>query len=157
MVLGREIKTESLMRTGIFGSSAFLFERDGHVLLSSVPSDEWSTIEAALPATASTTSLELEVQGERYLADHVDLPGYHPVRLYCLQSYDQATSFLRDLDQMLLILGVVAVGIGALIVFIVSRQITRPLGRPGPGSATDGKRRLRISRFRRKVKTKSQI
>jgi two-component system, cell cycle sensor histidine kinase and response regulator CckA len=51
------------------------------------------------------------------------------VRLYSLQSFDRATSFLRSLNRMLLTLGAFAVLAGALIAFILSRQITRPLER----------------------------
>jgi signal transduction histidine kinase/ActR/RegA family two-component response regulator len=129
MALGREIRPESLVNSGDFGKSVLTFERQGHVLLSSLPPDTWSQLETALPErTASPNEVrEFEVHGERYLASFVELAGEHPVRLYCLQSYDQATSFLHALNRMLLILGAVAVLAGALIAFLLSRQITRPL------------------------------
>jgi signal transduction histidine kinase/ActR/RegA family two-component response regulator len=135
MALGREIRRESLLNSGDFGKSAFTFERQGRVLLSSLPPDVWAELEAALPReTASPNAVresnavrEFEVRGERYLASSAELPGDHPVRLICLQSYDQATAFLHALNRMLLILGAVAVLAGALIAFLLSRQITRPL------------------------------
>ena len=129
MALGREIRRESLMGSGDFGKSAFTFERQGKVLLSSLPPDVWPELESALPEeTAQANAVrEFEVRGERYLASFAELPGDHPVRLYCLQSYDQATAFLHALNRMLLILGAVAVLAGALIAFLLSRQITRPL------------------------------
>jgi signal transduction histidine kinase/CheY-like chemotaxis protein len=134
MALGREIHPESLVNNGDFGKSVLTFERQGHVLLSSLPSDVWSELETALPAQTTQPNAvrefevhEFEVRGERYLASFAELPGEHPVRLYCLQSYDQATSFLHTLNRMLLILGAVAVLAGALIAFLLSRQITRPL------------------------------
>lgn len=139
MALGREIHPESLVNSGDFGKSALTFERQGHVLLSSLPSDVWSELEIALPERTNEPNAvrefavhefdvhEFEVRGERYLGSFAELPGEHPVRLYCLQSYDQATSFLHALNRMLLILGAVAVLVGALIAFLLSRQITRPL------------------------------
>jgi signal transduction histidine kinase/ActR/RegA family two-component response regulator len=129
MALGREIRRESLMNSGDFGKSAFTFERQGKVLLSSLPPDVWPELESALPeeTTQPNAVREFEVRGERYLASFAELPGDHPVRLYCLQSYDQATAFLHALNRMLLILGAVAVLAGALIAFFLSRQITRPL------------------------------
>jgi len=129
MALGREVRREAILDSGDFGKSAFTFERQGHVLLSSLPSDVWPDLEAALPEkTATPNSVrEFEVRRERYLASFAELPGDHPVRLYCLQSYDQATSFLHALNRMLLVLGAVAVLAGALIAFLLSRQITRPL------------------------------
>lgn len=129
MALGHEIRRESLLNSGDFGKSAFTFEGQGKVLLSSLPPDVWPELEAALPRKAAQPNAvrEFEVSGERYLASFAELPGDHPVRLYCLQSYDQATAFLHALNRMLLILGAVAVLAGALIAFFLSRQITRPL------------------------------
>ena len=95
MALGREIRRESILNGGAFEKSAFTFERQGQVLLSSLPPDVWPEFESALPDESATPNAvrEFEVRGERYLASFAELPGDHPVRLYCLQSYDQATAF----------------------------------------------------------------
>ncbi len=129
MALGREIRRDTILRSGALGKSAFTFERQGRVLLSSLSPDQWADLEVVLPhdMAASNAEREFALRGERYLASYVELPGDHPVRLYCLQSYDQATAFLHALNRMLLMLGAVAVLVGALIAFFVSRQITRPL------------------------------
>jgi signal transduction histidine kinase/ActR/RegA family two-component response regulator len=129
MALGREIRRDSILNGGAFEKSAFTFERQGRVLLSSLPPDVWTELESVLPKNSAPSNAvrEFEVRGERYLASVAELPGDHPVQLYCLQSYDQATNFLHALNRMLLILGAVAVLAGALIAFLLSRQITRPL------------------------------
>jgi len=129
MMLGREMRRETILSSGDFGKSAFAFERDGHVLLSSMPQDVWHEFESALPRDAAQSSAErvFQVRGERWLASFVELSGDHPVRLYTLQSFDQATAFLRALNRSLAMLGVVAVLGAALIVFLISRQITRPI------------------------------
>ena len=129
MALGHEIRRETILNSGDLGKSAFTFERKGRVLLSSLSPDIWPELEAALPeeSTQPNAVHEFEVRGERYLASFAELPGDHPVRLYYLQSYDQATSFLHALNRMLLILGAVAILAGAIIAFLLSRQITRPL------------------------------
>jgi signal transduction histidine kinase/CheY-like chemotaxis protein len=131
MALGRDIKNDSILANGAYGRSEFIFERGGAVLLSSLPSHVWSEAEAALEhqGQQSIGELEIEIHGERYVAGSVELPGDHPVRLYCLQSYDRATSFLQALNRMLLILGAVAVLAGACVAFFISRQITRPIER----------------------------
>ncbi len=129
MALGREMRGETILSSGDFGKSAFTFERQGHVLLSSLPAEVWQEFESALPRdeTRSNADRVFQVRGERWLASFVDLPGDHPVRLYCLQSFDQATSFLRQLNRMLALLGVVAVLGGAFVTFLISRQITLPV------------------------------
>jgi len=128
LALGHEMRADSILSSGSFGKSAFAFERQGKLLLSSLPTDVWGDLESSLPHDNSSTSeRDFEVRGERFLASSVELPGSHPVRLYSLQSYDQATSFLHALNRMLIVLGAVAVLAGALIAFFISRQITRPL------------------------------
>jgi signal transduction histidine kinase/ActR/RegA family two-component response regulator len=129
MALGREMRRETILSSGDFGKSAFTFERDGRVLLSSLPADVWQEFESALPRDAASSTAErvFQARGERWLASFVELPGDHPVRLYCLQSFDQATSFLRELNRMLALLGAVAVLGGAFVTFLISRQITRPI------------------------------
>jgi signal transduction histidine kinase/CheY-like chemotaxis protein len=131
MALGREIKNDSILGNGAYGRSEFIFERRGGVLLSSLSSELWAEAEATLGHNGQEFigELEIDIHGERYVAGFVELPGDHPVRLYCLQSYDRATSFLQALNRMLLILGAVAVLAGACVAFLLSRQITRPIER----------------------------
>jgi signal transduction histidine kinase/ActR/RegA family two-component response regulator len=135
IALGRELTARSIVASGAFGKSAFAFERNGEVIVSSLPAGAWSEFEAALgSADPSESTPELRIRGERYLASYIELPGDHPVRLYSLQSFDRATLFLDALNRLLLTLGLVAVLAGAVIAFVVSRQITRPLERLALGT-----------------------
>jgi signal transduction histidine kinase/ActR/RegA family two-component response regulator len=129
--LGRELSSQPIVGSGAFGRSAFIFERDGNVILSSLPATARMDFEKAVSVNRQglDSIQEMNISGERYLANFVELPGDHPVRLYSLQSFDQATKFLRSLNRMLLTLGGLALLAGALIAFILSRQITRPLER----------------------------
>ena len=129
MAIGRELSTLSLANVGAFGQSAFVFERNGSIILSSFPDGARKDFQTRhrQQTDSPDTIQEIKIDGERYLASFVDLPGDHPVRLYSLQSFDQATIFLGSLDRTLLVLGALAVLAGALIAFVLSRQITRPL------------------------------
>lgn len=129
IALGRELSPQSIIDTGAVGTSASIFEREGAVILSSLPASAWGDFEASVSKerTTSDSIQEINLAGERYLASFVELPGDHPVRLYSLQSFDRATTFLHALNRMLLTLGALAVLAGALIAFILSKQITRPL------------------------------
>jgi signal transduction histidine kinase/CheY-like chemotaxis protein len=136
IALGRELSPRSIIDTGAFGKSAFIFEGTGSVILSSLPASEWSDFASAVSKERKTSGSiqEINIAGERYLASFVELLGDHPIRLYSLQSFDQATIFLRSLNRMLLLLGALAVLVGALVVFILSRQITKPLERLARGT-----------------------
>lgn len=129
VALGRDASPQDLLDKGGFSGSAFVFVRHGNVLLSSlkpVKAIDFGAVLSSREGVAGSIQ-DLDLGGERYLASFIDLPGDHPVRLYCLESFDQAASFLRSLNLMLLSLGGVAVITGALLAFLVSRQITRPI------------------------------
>lgn len=66
---------------------------------------------------------------EEFLATSVDLtsPVAPALSLWVLKSFDQATAFLRSLNELLLALGLTAVLAGSLLVFLISLTFTRPL------------------------------
>jgi signal transduction histidine kinase/ActR/RegA family two-component response regulator len=129
VALGREVTPQSIAGTDTLQDSPVIFEREGRVLLSSLDPSLWRDFQSWLggSAHAPRSIQEIDIGGERYLGSFIELSGDHPIRLYCLKSYDQATSFLGLLNRMLLILGAIAVLTGALVGFVLSRQITRPL------------------------------
>ena len=72
---------------------------------------------------------QIRLGGETFLATAVDLPtpGTPALNLWVLKSLDQATAFLRSLNELLLALGLTAVLAGSLLVFLISLTFTRPL------------------------------
>jgi signal transduction histidine kinase/CheY-like chemotaxis protein len=127
--LGQEMTPRSMVGTESLREGALIFERDGTVLISSLNPSTWPDFQNWLAKSASLgrVTQEMDIGGERYLGSFIELPGDHPIRMYALRSYDQATSFLSALNQMLVILGAIAILTGAVIGFFLSRQITRPL------------------------------
>lgn len=87
---------------------------------------------------------DVEVANERFLATSLELSGASitPVRLSVLGSYDQATRFLNQLNQYLLLLGFAAIVVGSGLVFFISHTFTRPLY-----SLVDGVRALERGDF----------
>lgn len=129
IALGRSVTPQSVAGADGFTNGALIFARDGKVLASSLPPELWSDFQTWLASSprSSGSIQEIDIGGERYLGDFIQLSGDHAIQLYFLRSYDQATSFLRSLNQMLLMVGGIAVLSGALVGFVLSRQITRPL------------------------------
>ncbi len=136
LALGRDLGGQSLLQNMAFGEAEYAVERHGTVWLSSLKPDSTRDFTSFLQdgTWIQGEVRDLDLGGERYLANYVELAGDHPVRLYCLESFDQATTFLRSLHQALAILGALAVIAGALLAFVISRQITRPLERLASGT-----------------------
>ncbi len=72
---------------------------------------------------------EIELGSERFLMTSVGLSteGGPAVSLTILKSLDRATSFLNDLNRVLLGLGLLSVLAGSALVFLISDTFTRPL------------------------------
>ena len=108
---------------------AFLY---GNTLVRSTlsPLQEVDLIQQQPAAEIVSEPKELQLGQERFLVTRVDLaPGVSPpVQLSVLKSLDQATAFLGRLNRLLLSLGLVAVLIGSIMVFLFSHTLTRPLG-----------------------------
>jgi signal transduction histidine kinase len=87
---------------------------------------ELSLTHLALWVAASPS--EITVGNERFLAKEIQLSNAPAnVHLTVLKSLDQSRSFVRRLDRLLVELGVVALLLGAALVWIIARSITRPL------------------------------
>lgn len=82
----------------------------------------------ASPETVSGAG-ELWLGREQFLVTSVDLSGGSSakLRLWVLKSFDQATAFIRNLNELLLGLGLAAVLGGSILVFFLSHTFTRPL------------------------------
>src|SRR6202008_1689673 len=119
VALGREVTPQGIAGPDGLKSGPLVFERDGLVLLSSLDPPLWSDFQKWLARSPlSPGSIhEIDLAGERYLGSSIELSGDHPVRLFCLKSYDQATGFLDSLNRALLTMGLVAVLTGSLFGF----------------------------------------
>jgi len=132
VVLGRELSLQRLADAGSFGASDLLIQQQGKAILGSFSPRTWGDFESELGRHRSTAlrrnrTDSVSVAGERYIYSSVELPGTHPIQVYSLRSYDQATGFLWSLNRTLLILGLAAVGLGALTVFICASKGTMKL------------------------------
>ena len=80
-------------------------------------------------ATGESIAKEVQLGGERFLATTVGLSrGRSPeVSLTVLKSYDEATEFLKSLNDWILGVGFAAVIAGSVLIFLISTTFTRPL------------------------------
>ena len=132
LLLGYEINDRVTRDLSRVAASEVAF-RYGDVIVRSTlkPAQESELLGVAprTPAGGPPRPDQISLGGERFLGTAVDLPtpGGPALNLWVLKSFDQATAFLRDLNEMLLALGLTAVLAGSLLVFLISRTFTRPL------------------------------
>jgi signal transduction histidine kinase/ActR/RegA family two-component response regulator len=127
VIVGREIDSKVAREVGQIALCQIAFRYGNDPVVSSFsPLDERSVSEGISPRAASG---KFEIEDKRYLFSSVDLtPTLHPsLRLTVFKPYDEAFAYIGQLNQHLILLGVAAVVIGGVIVFLISSTFTRPL------------------------------
>jgi signal transduction histidine kinase len=130
--LGYEIDDRVARDVSRVAASEVVFRYGDAIVRSTLkPSQEAELLRIA-PRGAGGGTLQadpLRLGEEEFLATSVDLtsPVAPALSLWVLKSFDQATAFLRSLNELLLALGFTATLTGSLLVFLISHTFTRPL------------------------------
>jgi len=132
VVLGYEIDDRFARELSRISASEVVFRYGDAIVRSTLKPAQEAELLRAAPHGTMTAGLEAEqirLGDERFLATSVDLPSPATpgLNLWVLKSFDQATAFLKSLNELLLGLGMAAVLIGSLLVFLISHTFTRPL------------------------------
>jgi signal transduction histidine kinase len=131
LVIGYEINDSVTSQISRIAASQVVFYYDDAVVKTTLtPSHEVALSHLASVRSAPRTSEPMIVQlgDERFLGSSVELADNAPsVRLTVLKSYDQATAFLDSLNSLLLVLGLTAIAVGSILVFLISHTFTQPL------------------------------
>ncbi|MGA3106733.1 MAG: ATP-binding protein [Terriglobales bacterium] len=132
LLLGYEIDDHFARELSRVAASEVAFRYGDTLVRSTLKPAQESELLRVAPRTATGASPQgdqIWLGGERFLATAVDLPtpGSPALNLWVLKSFDQATAFLSRLNELLLGLGLTAVLVGTLLVFLISHTFTRPL------------------------------
>jgi signal transduction histidine kinase len=128
LVLGYEIDDRVAREVSQVAASEVIFRYSDAIVRSTLkPAQEEELLRAVRRSSGAPDQVRLGE--EQFLAATVDLasPGTPDLRLWVLKSFDQATAFLRSLNELLLGLGLAAVLAGSMLVFFISHTFTRPL------------------------------
>jgi len=132
LLLGYEIDDRVARDLSRVAASEVAFRYGDSIVRSTLKPAQESELLRVAPRTAAggpPQGDQIRLGEERFLATSVDLPtpGAPALNLWVLKSFDQATAFLSNLNELLLALGLTAVLAGSLLVFLISHTFTRPL------------------------------
>ena len=132
LVLGYEIDDRFARELSRIAASEVAFRYGDLIVRSTLKPVQEAELLRVIPQSSVGNRLDpdqIRLGEERYLATSVELPspGAPALSLWVLKSVDQATAFLRSLNEMLLALGLTAVLVGSVLVFLISHTFTRPL------------------------------
>lgn len=129
VVVGYEMNDKIAAQVGAIARGDVAFCYGDQVVTTSFASARAQEIDKILPKLQPTPTT-VELGGEQFLGESVRLsPEIRPVSLAVLNSFDQATEFLRSLNRLLLALGAVTLLLGAGLIVLISNAVTRPLGK----------------------------
>ena len=132
LVIGYEINETLAKAVSKVAGTHVAFSCGDEIIASTLPDSQMQggNLRTFITGSPQEAPHDVEIGKERFLATSLDLSGSKttPVRLSVLESYDQATKFLDQLNRYLLLLGVAAILVGSGLVFFVSHTFTKPLG-----------------------------
>lgn len=130
LAVGYEINDQVARDASRVAGSEVAFWYGGSVAHSTLSATQEAELLKKFSGASQREPDEIQLGNERFLATSVNLaPGVEPaIRLSVLKSYDEATASLRQLNRLLLGLGIVAVVGGSILAYAISHTITRPLG-----------------------------
>jgi|HubBroStandDraft_4_1064222.scaffolds.fasta_scaffold00529_2 signal transduction histidine kinase len=113
----------------------------GREVVSTIGSADVDELQHGLAAQgAPPAPRDVKLGNETFVVTSLALnEGQPPVTMFVMKSYDQAARFLSHLRQLLLAVGLGAVLLGTLLVYIIARNFTRPLERLVDGVRALGK------------------
>jgi signal transduction histidine kinase len=106
------------------------FSSNGHVLASTLaPSIQQELTGRLVSSSSGMSPVPIKLGGEKYLTVSKDFSAVAsaPLQLIVLKSFDQAARSIHQIDQLLLIAGVLAMLLGTALMMALSRAVTRPL------------------------------
>ncbi|HWC16139.1 MAG TPA: HAMP domain-containing sensor histidine kinase [Terriglobales bacterium] len=129
IAVGSEIDEKVAHQLSQVAASEVVFRAGDRLVRSTLPAEQQKALAplnfGSLPRS---NPQEIRLGDEKFLAEDVQLSAAPVnVRLTVLKSLDQSTQFLSGLDRLIMVLGLLALVLGAALVWIISRTITKPL------------------------------
>ncbi|HEX4308522.1 MAG TPA: HAMP domain-containing sensor histidine kinase [Acidobacteriaceae bacterium] len=105
------------------------FISGNQVLASTLPTSIQGSLIQQFKAAPQPEGTPLDLGGEKYLAVTTDLTSRasRPLHLVVLRSFSAADRSIRQIDQLVLAAGLVAMVLGTLLMLALSHAVTRPL------------------------------
>lgn len=152
VAVGDEINAAVARQVSQIAASQVTIVCGSDVVVSTLSAGQRSEVGAYLKGQAIPRGpIDWKLGGESFVVSSLALdPGEAPaVTLLVMKSYDEATAFLNHLRRLLLAVGLGAVFVGSLFVYVTARTFTRPLE-----ELVDGVRALGKGDFRYPVEVR---
>lgn len=142
VAVGYEINDQVASDVSRIAASKVAILCQGKLVASTLSQDQAKEFAVeAWPQSGPDSHTDLKLGDETFVTSSIILnPGEAPaVTMVVMKSYDQATAFLNELRRLLIGVGVGAVLLGSILVYVTARTFTRPLEKLVEGVRALGK------------------
>ena len=129
VAIGHEINETVAQEVARVAAGQVAVVCSGKEVVSTIGADDVNKLQQELAAqNLSQEPIDVKLGNESFVVTALPLnQNDPPVTMYVMKSYDQAARFLTHLRQLLLGVGLGAVLLGSLLVYVVASTFTRPL------------------------------
>ncbi len=130
VTVGYQINDKVAKTVADIAASQVAFQYGDSVISSTLPPEQLQHIPTAIlnGAQKDPRTSEVKLEGERFLATSLLLSeSPKPVRLIILKSFDQASLFVKHVNDIVIAMNVVAIFIGCILVLLITHRFTKPL------------------------------
>lgn len=128
LVLGQEVDQALARQISRLASGQVVFSYGGHAVVTTLTPEQASAFEHARIAAQTGARRGVTLGGEQFAVDTETLGGAGPApTLTILRSFTPAQRFLSALNQLILLVGLAALLLGAGVAYFISNRITRSL------------------------------
>lgn len=127
--VGYEINDALARRVADIAASEVAFQYGDTIVSTTLtPNQLADAAFSGLTRIGEAQTYEVRFSGERFLVTSLGLSDSpKPIHLVVLKSFDQASFFLRRVNQIVAIMNMIAILIGCGLVILISRKFTKPL------------------------------
>jgi signal transduction histidine kinase/ActR/RegA family two-component response regulator len=129
LALGRETDDTAAREFGHLVSSEIVLRGGADIVATTLPRQDAEALSRLKSLVPSQEPNEIQIGNEQYLASTLRLSaaGSVPVTITVLKSLDRASAVQKQLNAILLGLGIVSIALGGVLVYLLSHTITKPL------------------------------
>jgi len=133
LVTGFEVDQRLATGMARIALSQVAFRYGTSIIASTLAPDQQNELAAhdVLAGVRAPRMQQVRLGAESFIGTTVELPpsGTQAVTLTVLKSHDASTLFLRNMNRLLLVVGLAAVVSGGCLIFVISDTFTRPLAK----------------------------
>jgi signal transduction histidine kinase len=129
LALGRETDDTAAREFGHLVSSEIVLRGATDIVATTLPRKDAESLSRLKSLVPNQEPNELQIGNEQYLASTLRLSatGSVPVTITVLKSLDRASAVQKQLNAILIGLGIVSIALGGVLVYLLSHTITKPL------------------------------